>query len=122
MSQFRFVMGSDRYDDSVAFYGGLLGLEVFDEWTEPTRGTIWRLADGLVEVAEPSPGEHAMAVAGVFLAVEVDGAQARQDDLAALGVEITAPLAVQPWGHLSFEITDPNGLRLVLFEVLASHH
>jgi uncharacterized glyoxalase superfamily protein PhnB len=121
VSQFRFVMGSDRYDDSVAFYGGRLGLAVFDEWTEPTRGAIWRLADGLVEVAEPPAGEPAPVVGGVFLAVEVDDAQARHDELVARGVEITSPLAVQPWGHRSFEITDPNGLHLVLFEVIGEH-
>ncbi len=121
MKQFRFVMGSDRYDDCAAFYGQLLELPVFDEWADPTRGTIWQFSDGLIEVAEPPAGERAAAVTGVFLAIEVDDAQVWHDRLTGRGAVISSPLTTKPWGHHSFGVVDPHGLELVLFEVVGQH-
>ncbi len=121
MTQFRFVMGSDRYDECVEFYRNRLELEIFDEWADPTRGTIWRFGDGLIEITEPPVGERAAAVTGVFIAVEVADALVTHDRLAGCGVEIASPLATKPWGHHSFSIIDPNGLELVLFEIVGQH-
>jgi catechol 2,3-dioxygenase-like lactoylglutathione lyase family enzyme len=113
------------YDASYAFYGKALGLAVHDEWDGPGgRGALFALAGGLVEVTEAPAGTTPGAVRPqqVALAAEVDDAVACHDRVLAAGIPVTEPLAVQPWGHRSFAIVDPNGLRLVFFEKLGSGH
>jgi catechol 2,3-dioxygenase-like lactoylglutathione lyase family enzyme len=113
------------YDASYAFYGKGLGLEVHDEWDGPDgRGALFALAGGLVEVTEAAPGTRPDAVRPrhVALSAEVDDAVACHDRVVAAGIPVAEPLAVQPWGHRSFAIVDPNGLRLVFFEKLGTGH
>ena len=70
MHKLRVVFQTDRYDDSVAFYSDVLGLEVADSWGGPTaRGCLFAWAGTLVEFFEgdwvesgtqlrPLPGRH----------------------------------------------------------------
>jgi catechol 2,3-dioxygenase-like lactoylglutathione lyase family enzyme len=121
VAEFRVWTRSVRFDDSVAFYGDVLGREVHLDWDGPHgRGVIFRVADGLVEIEEVLDGSDAGAVqpANVALAVETDDLDHWHDRLAAAGVPIVEPLTVRPWGHRNFAVHDPNGLQLWFFEKL----
>jgi catechol 2,3-dioxygenase-like lactoylglutathione lyase family enzyme len=119
VAEFRVWTRSSCFDDSVAFYGGLLGRDVHLDWDGPHgRGVIFRLGDGLVEIEEVlgdvEPG--ALRPANVAVAVETDELEAVHDRLVGAGVAILEPLTVRPWGHRNFAVHDPNGLQLWFFE------
>jgi catechol 2,3-dioxygenase-like lactoylglutathione lyase family enzyme len=122
VAEFRVWTRSVRFDDSLRFYGEVLGRPVHLDWDGPSgRGVIFRLGDGLVEVEEVLD----LAAAGdvtptnVALAVETDDLMGVHDGLVAAGVAIVEPLTVRPWGHRNFAVHDPGGLRLWFFEKLA---
>jgi catechol 2,3-dioxygenase-like lactoylglutathione lyase family enzyme len=124
VGEFRVWTRSVRFDDSVAFYRGVLGREVHLDWDGPGgRGVLFRLGDGLIEIEEARGGTDAAAVrpANVAVAVEVDDVEAVHDTLARAGVPVAEPLTVRPWGHRNFAVDDPNGLRLWFFEQLEGH-
>ncbi len=105
------------YDTTIDFYAKTLALTVHDSWDDHGRGTIFDCADGQVEVIEVAP-DHADPPSGVRVAYEVDDAARFHDHLLAEGVAITQALAVMPWGHRSFGVTDPNGVEIICFERL----
>jgi catechol 2,3-dioxygenase-like lactoylglutathione lyase family enzyme len=124
VAEFRVWTRSARFDDCVAFYGGVLGRPVHDEWDGPGgRGVIFRLGGGLVEVEEVlgAPGPGGTAPANVAISVETDDLAGVHDRLVRGGVAIVEPPTVQPWGHRNFAVRDPNGLRVVFFERLEGH-
>lgn len=119
MGDFRFLLTTNDYAGTLAFYGDTLGLAVHDSWDDPDdRGTVFRAAAGMIEVFEDSPHHPAEAPRGVRVAIEVDDALALEARLRAAGVPITDPLADRPWGHRSFTAEDPNGLPLTFFTVI----
>ena len=111
------VFTAAHYDTTIDFYGKTLALAVHDSWDDHGRGTIFDCADGQVEVFEAPPG-GADPPTGVIIAFEVPDATEHHDRLVADGVAITQDLAVMPWGHRSFGITDPNGIPVIMFERL----
>lgn len=111
------VFTAVEYDTTIDFYAKTLALAVHDSWDDHGRGTIFQCGGGQVEVIEAAPGA-ADPPSGVLVAYEVDDAQVFHDQLASQGVAITQALAVMPWGHRSFGVTDPNGVGIVCFERL----
>lgn len=104
---------------SLAFYEETLGLAVYREWGEgPTRGVVFFLGGGLLEVSGTSAEAPSDAVR-VFL--QVRDLQAAREELAARGVEIEEEPAVKPWGLLEMVVRDPDGLALVFVEVPPEH-
>ena len=111
------VFTAADYDTTLEFYGKTLSLTVHDSWDDNGRGTIFDCAGGQIEVFEAPPGGAARP-SGVMIAYEVDDSTSWHDRLVADGVTITQDLAVMPWGHRSFGVTDPNGVPVILFERL----
>jgi uncharacterized glyoxalase superfamily protein PhnB len=121
MADMRTVLFTPRYQEALAFYGGLLGGEPVTSWDDETgRGTVLRMAggDACVELIEQLDGP---GPSGVMLALQVVDVDAVHADLVHKGVDITAPLADQPWGHRNLGLTDPHGLQVALFTPLAGH-
>jgi uncharacterized glyoxalase superfamily protein PhnB len=52
------------------------------------------------------------------MVIEVDDVDAFHDMVAGKGVAIERPLQDQSWGHRSFVVTEPNGLRLYFYSEL----
>jgi catechol 2,3-dioxygenase-like lactoylglutathione lyase family enzyme len=103
------------YGRSVAFYGDVLGLHVFREWA---TGTVFFLGGGLLELSR-SAGPVTDDKVALWLHVrDVDAEFAR---LAAAGVEVVEEPVTEPWGLREARIRDPDGLLLVLIEVLPDH-
>jgi predicted enzyme related to lactoylglutathione lyase len=96
-----------HYTDRLLF---TTGFEWADSPTEPLRYAI--VQNGDIELhlaAAPAPRP---TVAYVF----VDGIDAYHAAVAPLDPAITAALADQPWEMREFEITDPDGNRIIFGE------
>jgi catechol 2,3-dioxygenase-like lactoylglutathione lyase family enzyme len=103
------------YGRSVAFYRDVLGLHIYREWAS---GTVFFLGGGLLELSR-SAGPVTDDKISLWLQVrDVDTESAR---LAAEGVEVAEAPVDQPWGLREARVRDPDGLMLVLVEVLPDH-
>lgn len=110
---------------SRAFYVGLLGLEVVEEWDDPgDRGFIVGFGPGggfleMLAVDPEHPG-HLAAFEGpvandkIELQIRVDSVDAWAERLAE-SVEIEGPVS-RPWGNHYLWIRDPDGVRIAIFE------
>lgn len=115
--QFRYVVVSGAYDASVRFYEETLGLGRVDGWDrDEGRGVL--LSAGGRAVVEVIEGKASPSTSGVFLALEVDDADAWHRHLRAHGVEIEVPPHNEPWGHRAFTVRDPDGLSIVIYQVV----
>ena len=103
---------------SRAFYGELLGLAVYREFGPPEHpGVVFFLGNGLLEVS----GRSGEIPRGLALWLQVRDVAAEHDRLAAAGVPVLRPPAVQPWGLVEMWVADPDGVRIVLVEIPADH-
>ena len=103
------------YERSVAFYRDVLGLHIFREWVS---GTVFFLGGGLLELSR-SAGPVSDDKLSLWLHVrDVDAEFVRLRDK---GVEVVEAPVTEPWGLREARVRDPDGLMLVLVEVLADH-
>jgi catechol 2,3-dioxygenase-like lactoylglutathione lyase family enzyme len=103
------------YERSVAFYRDVVGLHIYREWNS---GTVFFLGGGLLELSG-SAGPLADDKLSLWLHVrDVDSEFGR---LAAAGVEVVEAPVLEPWGLREARVRDPDGLLLVLVEVLPDH-
>ena len=112
--QFRFVISTDRYDETVAFYRDRLGFAVGDSWdrSPAERGTIFDVGSGLVEVLW---GDRAPTVSGIHISVEVDDVDTAFREAAGRDATVQSEPADYPWGHRGCAFSDPNGVVVGLF-------
>ena len=95
---------SDRFDESRAFYGGVLGLE-------EGPGLDWILFFG-GPTREVQLSVMALDVAaGIHpdVSIEVDDVDAVRARAVEAGYEIVYPLSDEEWGLRRFFVRDPNG-------------
>ena len=116
------VRHTHNYESMLAFYGEMLGMKVTLSWNEPTnRGTLFALggevANTVIEVLEL--GDEAVAgvkPVNVVLSIEVPQVDNWHDRLVRMGVTIARGLENASWGHRSFGVDDPDGLRIWFYE------
>ncbi|MFN8221911.1 MAG: VOC family protein [Gaiellales bacterium] len=114
----RVLVGTTGYERSSAFYRETLGFPLHEEWKDPDgRGALFDSGAGMIEVVEDSPDHPAAPVQGVSIAIEFAGVDALY---ARLREEVSPveEIGDRPWGHRSFALVDPNGLKLTFFEVI----
>jgi len=125
--QFRFAYFTAEYESTVAFYRDGLEFAVLNSWDRGPDdcGTLFSAASGFIEVLA-SPGSGAARdlgddrpPQGAFMVIEM--ADLRQTYLKCVKKKlfIQQELTVQPWGHLSFSLKDPNGLTVYLFSAIS---
>ena len=103
------------YERSVAFYRDVVGLAIFREWA---TGTVFFLGSGFLELSR-SAGPVTDDKLSLWLQVrDVDAEFAR---LTTEGVETVEAPVDEPWGLREARVRDPDGLMLVLIEVLPDH-
>jgi hypothetical protein len=96
-----------------------LDLAVYREWGKgKTRGVVFFLGGGLLEVSSTSPEPSSDAVR---LFLQVRDLHAVRERLVERGVPIEAEPEVKPWGLFEMVARDPDGLALVLVEVPPEH-
>ncbi|HEX9970380.1 MAG TPA: VOC family protein, partial [Acidimicrobiales bacterium] len=91
---------------SRAFYRDALGLAVFREFGEgPTRGTVFFLGGGFLEVSRSSDRP---AGPNIALWLQVRDVEATHCELVDAGVTILQPPVREPWGLVEMWIEDPD--------------
>lgn len=101
------------------FYRDVLGLAVYREFGPPDDpGMVFFLGQGLLEVSGHSAGR---ARNSVMIWLQVRDVHAEHERLTAAGVRIVREPVAEPWGLTEMWIEDPDGIRIVLVEVLAGH-
>jgi len=103
------------YERSVAFYRDVLGLHIFREWAS---GTVFFLGGGLLELSR-SAGPVTDDKLSLWLHVRDVDAEFKR--LADAGVEVVEAPVTEPWGLREARIRDPDGLLLVIIEILPDH-
>lgn len=105
----------------IAWYRDVLGLRIYREYGADgvVAGTVFFLGGGFLELTGPRAGSPAGP--GATLWLQVHDIAAEHDRLAAAGATVLEPPALMPWGLHEAWIADPDGTRLCLVEVPASH-
>jgi predicted enzyme related to lactoylglutathione lyase len=100
----------------VAFFVDVLGCEIERNWDEPgNRGWLVRIGPGgFVEILDDQ-GDAASAGGDVQLAIEVEDV----DAVAARASSVLAAPHDTPWGHRAAQLSEPGGVIVNIFTVLA---
>ncbi len=114
--QFRALIRASDYDPSIAFYGEMLGLDVYRSWDHPHgKGTVFRAGSGLIEI---STGQGSMETRGLCaIVIQVEDADATYRELTARGASAGEPFTA-PWGHRLVRLDGPDGTHLIFFQEL----
>jgi uncharacterized glyoxalase superfamily protein PhnB len=120
--QVSIVRHTKNYEAMLEFYRDRLGMNITQAWEEPAnRGTLLsfggKSGNTVVEVIEL--GEEAVPgvkPVNVVLSIEVSAVDEWHDELIRRGVPIGRGLEDAPWGHRSFGIDDPDGLRIWYYQ------
>jgi len=115
--EFRYYYFTPLYDQAVAFYRDLLGLEVVSSWDRAAdvRGTIFLSPNGVGQI-EVEAGESSGPAGGIY--IEMDNVDAWYREVESRGVPIAQPLTDTSYGHRQFRIVDPAGLEIGFFTAL----
>jgi catechol 2,3-dioxygenase-like lactoylglutathione lyase family enzyme len=124
--QFRFSYFTRDYDTTVSFYSDDLELPVVESWNRSAddRGTLFAAASGIIEVIfrpdNPTSfhGWDDRPPQGAFMAIEVPDVEYAYRRATERHLSIREELTIQPWGHRSFCLRDPNGLVIYVFSEL----
>jgi len=117
----RVLLAPSDLEAAVRWYTEVLGLRVYREYGADGRrtGVVCFLGGGFLELTGPRAG--AAAGPGVVLWLQVVDVDAEHARLVVAGVASAAPPATMPWGLREAWITDPDGTRICLVEVPATH-
>jgi len=125
--QLRIVVEAEDYEEAVAFYRDVLGL---DEEAAIGGGggalvTILEAGRATLEIANPAQKrlidevEVGRQVAPrIRIAFEVDDTATRTAELVEAGAELVAEPTVTPWRSLNSRLNAPAGLQITLFQEL----
>lgn len=96
---------SDRFDESRAFYGRVIGLQEHG-------GLDWILFFGTDDHAVQLSVMSLDIQAGIHpdISIEVDDVDSIYERAVAAGAEIVYPLTDEEWGLRRFFVRDPNGV------------
>ena len=121
---FRIVLHTRDFDRMLDFYQDILGMEYVRGWDRPdSRGvllspgremgstTIEILELGNLTIPDAQP-------VNVELSIEVKEVAEWHQRLQNAGIKIARGIEDMPWGHRSFGVDDPEGLRIWLYEVI----
>ena len=118
--EFRVVFRARDYDATVSFYQVGLELQIDHSWDRGPgqRGTVFVAASGLIEVLELAEDASFAPATGLEIGYEVDDVNEWYDRIKAKGLPIRGDLADKPWGHRTFSLTDPCGIKVILYSII----
>lgn len=115
----RILLRPTELERSHRFYRDTLGLAIYREFgDEGTRGLVFFLGNGLLEVSGTSTGPPADSIA---LWIQVRDVRAEHQRLSGAGVTILWEPRREAWGLMEMWIADPDGVRIVLVEIPQDH-
>lgn len=115
--EFRVMLVVADLAANLRFYEEMLGLRRVMAWD---GGAILSLASGRsleLRAAKPGAAGEGLSSGELMLGIAVADADAAHDALAAAGVPIARKLKDNPWGDRSFAVTDPNGIRVWVYQI-----
>ena len=119
---FRVVRHTRNFDQMLRFYQDILGMTCIYGWDHPSnRGALLSLGDKMGNSAIEVLDLEELAVpdtppVNLELSIEVQDVAEWHDRLVGAGVPISRGLEDTPWGHRSFGIDDPDGLRIWIYQ------
>jgi catechol 2,3-dioxygenase-like lactoylglutathione lyase family enzyme len=118
--EFRFIFRAKDYGASVAFYRDGLELPIVDSWDRgpAEKGTLFQAGSGIIEVLALAPGAEYVPLQAGELAYQVEDVDEWYRRIREKGLPIRGELADKPWGHRTFSLTDPDGLKVILFSII----
>lgn len=123
--ELRLAVTTPDYDEALAFYRDVLGLEERATFGPPGRVTILEAGRATLELLDERHAEYVdevevgRRVAGhIRVAFEVEDSAATAARLAAAGATVIAGPARTPWNSLNARLEAPGGLQLTLFTEL----
>ena len=79
---------------------------------------MFQAACGIIEVLALPPGEEYTPPRGMEVAYEVDDVDEWYRRVREKGLLIRGELADKPWGHRTFSLTDPDGIKVILYSII----
>ncbi len=123
VAELRLALTVENWDEAVAFYRDVLGLQMRDMWVaEGARGALLEAGRATLELFDE--GQAAMVdeievgrrvAPKVRIAFEVDDSAAVAERLVAAGAERIAGPVRTPWNDLNVRLAAPDGMQLTLF-------
>jgi lactoylglutathione lyase len=119
----RVVLTVPDFDEAVAFYRDVLGLEQLADWSgDDGRVILLDAGRATIELFDERQAESVdrieagRRVSGqVRLAIEVEDPDGTAQRLVAAGAVAEAPPLVPPWGGRNARVRAPDGMQLTLF-------
>jgi predicted enzyme related to lactoylglutathione lyase len=121
----RLVVEAEDYDEAVAFYRDVLGLEqeLQLHGEDGEKVTILQVGRATLELSNPAQVDYIDRVEvgrrvspKLRVAFEVTDASAVTAELADAGATVVAPPTRTPWDSLNARLEAPAGLQITLFE------
>jgi catechol 2,3-dioxygenase-like lactoylglutathione lyase family enzyme len=116
----RVLLRPSDFAASLAWYRDVLGLGIYREYGTGGRvtGTVFFLGGGFLELVS---GGSPVSGGGAALWLQVLDVDAEHARLAAAGVEVLHGPVDEPWGLRECWVADPDGVRIALIEIPATH-
>ena len=119
----RVVLTVPDFDEAVAFYRDVLGLEQLADWSgDDGRVILLDAGHATIELFDERQAESVDRIeAGrrlsgqVRLAIEVEDPDGTAQRLVAAGAVAEAPPLIPPWGGRNARVRAPDGMQLTLF-------
>jgi catechol 2,3-dioxygenase-like lactoylglutathione lyase family enzyme len=126
VKELRLALTVENFDEALAFYRDVLGMEPLDMWLgEGTNGALLDAGRATLELFDE--GQAAMVdelevgrrvAPKVRLAFEVEDSDGVARRLEAAGAIRVAGPTVTPWNHANVRLDAPDGMQLTLFTPL----
>jgi predicted enzyme related to lactoylglutathione lyase len=127
--QLRLVVEAENYEEAVAFYRDVLGLEEQEAFESEGDARVTLLEAGRATLELVNAAQHEMidrlevghpTEPRIRVAFEVADAEERTATLVEHGAELVAPPTETPWRSLNSRLDAPAGLHITLFQELMS--
>jgi catechol 2,3-dioxygenase-like lactoylglutathione lyase family enzyme len=113
--RFQFVFEAKNYEAAIRFYDEGLGLPVEHAWDRGAdKGSIFRAADGFIEVVSDSMGLRGPH--GIGVAIQTEDVESRYRRIVSSGLVAERELENRPWGTREFFVLDPDGYAVTFFQ------
>jgi catechol 2,3-dioxygenase-like lactoylglutathione lyase family enzyme len=80
---------------------------------------LFQAGSGIIEVLALAPGKECVSLQGGELAYEVEDVDEWYRRVRERSLPIKGELADKPWGHRSFSVTDPDGIKVILYSIIS---
>lgn len=112
--EFRLKIYPKDFDKVRTFYLDVMGFEITHEWnrSQDDRGTMFAVGETTLELLSPEDGQNTGT--GFGLSLEVPNVKELWEAFKDKDY-VTHDLRHNSWGDTSFQIRDPEGLKISLF-------